>query len=167
MINKLTQKVLTNTVQKLTNVKNKLIKVKTNLNKKIASTTQNVSDNFSPIMATNLKSIKQMQRFNKSAFGVKVFDIKDKEFGQFLTDGVTNFFNKTNGQFGIPKKTSNVSNNGYHNILTEFIEQNGKTEINLEDLNIMAKLFKDCPNLTTEDYKIVQKQQKQWEIELL
>ena len=67
MINKLTQKVLTNTVQKLTNVKNKLIKVKTNLNKKIASTTQNVSDNFSPIMATNLKSIKQMQRFNKSA----------------------------------------------------------------------------------------------------
>jgi len=58
---------------------------------------------FSPILPSNLKTLKQMHKFNKQAFGVKVFDVKDKDFGQFLTNGMAYFHNTTGGQFKVPK----------------------------------------------------------------
>lgn len=65
--------------------------------------TAKISHNVESIMAPEFKSIKQMRDFNKNVFGVKVFDVQDKEYAKFLTDGMIKFYNKTGGQFGIPK----------------------------------------------------------------
>ena len=104
MWSKLAISILKPAVKGLTRIESKLIKVSSKLSKRTAKTsTHNISEKFEPIMAPELKTIKQMKQFNKSAFGVKVFDVQDKEFGKFLTDGMTDFYNKTGGQFGVPK----------------------------------------------------------------
>lgn len=104
MWSKLVISILKPAVKGLTKVESKLMKVSSKLSRRTTNAvTHNIGETFEPIMAPELKSIKQMKRFNKSAFGVKVFDVQDKEFGKFLTDGMTNFYNKTGGQFRVPK----------------------------------------------------------------
>ena len=103
MWSKLAISILKPAVRGLTKVESKLIKVSSKLSGRTTKTAHNVAGTFEPIMPPELKSLRQMKCFNKSAFGVKVFDVQDKEFGKFLTDGMTNFYNKTGGQFGVPK----------------------------------------------------------------
>lgn len=100
---KLAVNILKPTVQGLTKIENKLIKISSKLSQKTVKTACQAEKTFEPIMPPELSTLKEMKQFNKSVFGIKVFDIQDKEFGKFLTDGMTNFYNKTGGQFGIPK----------------------------------------------------------------
>ena len=101
---KVTTKGLTRVNSKLIKVENKLTKLSSVLSNRTSKTVNsNIAKSFDHIIAPELKSIKQMKQFNKSAFGIKVFDVQDVEFGKFLTDGMTNFYNKTGGQFRVPK----------------------------------------------------------------
>lgn len=58
---------------------------------------------FQPIKAPELTSLRQIQKFNKDVFGVNVFDIQDIEYGKWLTEGLTEFYNKMSGNFKIHK----------------------------------------------------------------
>ena len=80
------------------------IAVSSRVSREAVKTSRNVVNAEQSIMAPEFKSITQMRDFNKNVFGIKVFDVQDKEFGKFLTDGITKFYNKTGGQFGVPKK---------------------------------------------------------------
>lgn len=50
-----------------------------------------------------LKTLKEMQKYNKKVHGVKCFDVQDEEFASFLTKGFDDFVYKTSGQYKIPK----------------------------------------------------------------
>ena len=97
------QKILQATTRSIPKVENKLLEVQTKLGRRALGNPSQITNEFKPIMPTELKTIKQMAKFNKTAFGVKVFDVPDKEFGKFLTEGLTGFYNRTGGQFKIAK----------------------------------------------------------------
>lgn len=103
MANKISQVMLKPVVKALVHVENKLLNCQSKISKTKMNALGNLDDKFEPIMPSELNSIKQMKRFNKSTFGIKVFDVQDKEFAKFLTDGMISFYNKTEGIFGIPK----------------------------------------------------------------
>lgn len=103
MVNKIFQVMLKPVAKALVRVENKLSICQSKLGKTKMNALRNSDDIFGPIMPPELNSIKQMKRFNKSTFGIKVFDVQDKEFAKFLTDGMISFYNKTEGIFGIPK----------------------------------------------------------------
>lgn len=52
---------------------------------------------------SELTTLRQMQKFNKKNFGIKVFDVKDKELGKYLTEGIAKFYNSNGSQFKVPK----------------------------------------------------------------
>ncbi len=103
MIPKVAIKLLKPAVKCLGKLERNLTKVRTKFLPKGVKATTSSAVEFKPIMATEFNTLKEMAKFNKNAFGVKVFDIRDKELGKFLTEGMTNFYNKTGGQFNVPK----------------------------------------------------------------
>ena len=69
------QKILQATTRSIPKVENKLLEVQTKLGRRALGNPSQITNEFKPIMPTELKTIKQMAKFNKTAFGVKVYGV--------------------------------------------------------------------------------------------